>query len=203
MAGPRKRPALTTVFSSLGSSAMIGALLSIVMLLGTAPSVQAEDLSRFVGSYVGRAIVEHLESGQEKIRDIDIVVAPYGSEGLRIDWITVGLVDGRRDVPGVKRWSQTALFEPSEDRNFMVEVGESSLFEERGDMEVVKGDPVRWARIDDDTLHACSFVVLEDGRYELQIYRRTLTEEGIDIHFERVVDGTVVRRVSGSTVRAD
>ena len=154
------------------------------------------------GSFVGKATVLDLKTGAEQQRDLDIVVSAYGKDGLKIDWITVGLVDGRRDVPGVKRWSQTALFKPLEDKNFMVEVGENSLFKERGDMEVIKGDPVRWTRIEDDTLHACSFVVLEDGRYELQIYQRILTESGMDILFERIVDGEVIRRVSGSTVRA-
>lgn len=174
---------------------------ALVMLIGSYQSVLADALSRFHGSYVGRAIVEDFETGKEQARDIDIVIAPDGTEGLRIDWVTVGLVDGRRDLPGVKRWSQTAVFEPSGSGNFMIDVGESSLFKERGDMEVVKGDPVRWTRIEDDTLHACSFVVLEDGRYELQIYQRTLTEHGLDILFERIVDGILVRRVSGSTVR--
>lgn len=162
----------------------------------------ADDLSRFFGSYVGKAKVENLTAGTEQERDIDIVVSPYRQDGLKIDWVTVGLVDGRRDLPGVKRWSQTALFSPSEEANFMVEVGEGSLFKERGDMEVIKGDPVRWTRIEDDTLHACSFVVLEDGRYELQVYQRVLTDIGMDILFERIVDGEVIRRVSGSTVRA-
>ena len=178
------------------------ALLAVIMLSTQNRVAVADDLSRFFGSYVGRAVVEDLRTGKEQTRDIDIVVSPYRKDGLKIDWITVGLVDGRRDVPGVKRWSQTALFKPSENANFMVEVGESSLFKERDDMEVIKGDPVRWTRIEDNTLHACSFVVLEDGRYELQVYQRILTEEGMDILFERIVDGDVVRRVSGSTVRA-
>ena len=170
-------------------------------LVGSHPAL-AEDLSRFFGSYVGRATVEDPETGAQQLRDLDIVISPYREDGLQIDWVTVGLVDGRRDLPGVKRWSQTALFTPSDDQDFMVDVGENSLFKERGDMEVIAGDPVRWTRIEDDTLHACSFVVLEDGRYELQIYQRMLTETGMDILFERIVDGEVVRRVEGTTARA-
>lgn len=181
---------------------ILAALSMFVMLSAHSRIAIAQDLSRFFGSYVGRAVVENLTTGAEQERDIDIVVSPYRKDGLKIDWITVGLVDGRRDVPGVKRWSQTALFSPSENTDFMVEVGEKSLFKERDDMEVIKGDPVRWTRVEDNILHACSFVVLEDGRYELQVYQRILTENGMDILFERIVDGEVVRRVSGSTVRA-
>jgi hypothetical protein len=180
-------------------------ILGVLALLGLLSSPErglAEDLSRFFGSYVGSATVEDVKTGAEQQRDIDIVVSPYRRAGLQITWITVGLVDGRRDVPGVKRWSQTALFQPADDQRFMVEVGEGSLFKERDDMEVIKGDPVRWTRVEDDTLHAFSFVVLDDGRYELQVYQRILTEIGMDILFERIVDGEVIRRVTGRTARA-
>ncbi len=187
-------------------SALASILLPAFVLLTLSAHHQtafADDLSRFFGSFVGKATVENLTTGKVQQRDLDIVVSPYRRHGLKIDWITVGLVDGRRDVPGVKRWSQTALFQPSDKASFMVEVGEGSLFKERGDMEVIKGDPVRWTRIEDNVLHACSFVVLEDGRYELQVYQRIFTETGMDILFERIVDGDVIRRVSGSTVRAN
>ena len=181
------------------------ALLSGVVALAvvaTSGTAAAEDLSRFYGTYVGRASAENLMTGAKEERDIDIVIAPFGDDGLRIDWITVGLVDGRRDLPGVRRWAQTALFKPSPDRNFLVEAEERNIFRERDEVEVIKGDPVRWTWIDDDTLHVCTFVVLEDGRYELQIYQRILTDTGMDILFERIVDGETIRRVSGTTVRA-
>lgn len=163
---------------------------------------QADDLSPFLGSYVGRATVEDLSTGEQHLRDLDIVVVPHGQDGLRIDWVTVGLVDGRRDVPGVKRWAQTALFEPAADTGYMVEVGDSDLFREREETVPIKGDPVRWTRLNGKTLHTYSFVVLEDGRYELQHYQRILTDVGMDIRFERVVDGEIIRRVAGNTARA-
>ncbi len=162
----------------------------------------ANDLSQFLGTYVGQAIVDDLTTGEQRQRDIDIVVMPHRKDGLRIDWTTVGLVDGRRDVPGVERWSQTALFEPAADNDFMVEASKNDLFRERQATVPVAGDPVRWTRIDGNVLHTCSFVVLEDGRYELQLYQRILTEIGMDIHFERIVDGKLVRRVTGRTARA-
>ena len=39
------------------------------------------------------------------------------------------------------------------------------------------------------------------ARYELQIYDRVLTDIGIDIVFQRIVDGELVRQIKGSTVR--
>ncbi len=197
--------------STFGPLAQAGLLRSLTILLlagfllavsGERRGVHANDLSSFLGSYVGQATVEDVTSGQEQRRDLDIVVVPHGSNGLRIDWITVGLIDGKRDVPGVKRWAQRALFEPSDDGGFMIEVGDADLFREREATVPIKGDPVRWTRLDGKTLHTYSFVVLEDGRYEMQHYQRILTDIGMDIRFERVVDGETIRRVFGKTARA-
>lgn len=182
--------------------ALLAMWVTLAMVCSDWRPALANDLSSFVGSYVGRATVVDVVSGKEQLRDLDIVVIPHGAEGLRIDWTTVGLVDGRRDVPGVKRWSQRALFEPTDDGGYMIEVGDADLFREREATVPIKGDPVRWTRLDGETLHTYSFVVLEDGRYELQHYQRILTDIGMDIRFERVIDGETVRRVSGRTARA-
>lgn len=187
---------LRTVFVSLVLAA------ALLVCQGYGQAVLANGLSPFLGNYVGRATVEDLITGAKQQRDLDISVVPYRKYGLRIDWITVGLVDGRRDVPGVRRWSQTALFEPEGNKRFLVEVGESDLFRERQATVPIKGDPVRWTRVDGNTLHTCSFMVLEDGRYELQVYQRILTDVGMDILFERIVDGEIIRRVTGKTARA-
>jgi len=193
--------------AGVGSSlkgALRGLILAVTLLVvpGGWQDVRADDLSPFLGSFVGRATVEDLATGTQYQRDLDIVVVPHRNDGLRIDWVTVGLVDGRRDVPGVMRWAQTALFEPSGDNDFMIEVGDSSVFEEREAPVPIEGDAIRWAHIEGDVLHTSSFIVLEDGRYELHVYQRILTDIGMDIHFERIVDGEIVRRVIGKTVRA-
>ncbi|MDH3659754.1 MAG: hypothetical protein OEU92_06960 [Alphaproteobacteria bacterium] len=194
----RRRVMLKNVLASLALAACL------LIAHGQVRQGQAaEDLLPFHGSYVGHATVEDLTTGERHQRDLDIVVSPYRRHGLRIDWVTVRLVDGRRDVPGVKRWSQTALFEPADGSGFLVEVGKSDLFRESRATVPIQGDPVRWSRVDGDVLHICTFVVLEDGRYELQVYRRILTDIGMNIHFERIVDGEVVRRVTGQTARAD
>jgi hypothetical protein len=103
----------------------------------------------------------------------------------------------------VERRVQTVLFEPAEDRAFFVEVQEGNPFREREETRPMRGDPVRWASLDDQGLHVYSFVVLEDGSYELQIYDRTLTDIGIDISFRRILDGRTVRQISGTTARAN
>jgi hypothetical protein len=161
------------------------------------------DLEPFFGDYVGVAKVEDLKTGHTSSRDMDIMIEPYRDGGFRIDWINVTLVNGRRDLPGVQRRVQTALFQPAEDRDFFVEVAEEDVFREREATKPLRGDPVRWASLDGPRLSVYSFVVLQEGGYELQVYDRVLTDQGIDIEFQRIVDGQVVRRITGTTVRAN
>jgi hypothetical protein len=182
----------------------LGALLLIVTIVCAAPpGASGASLEPFFGTYVGVAEVDDLETGSIEQRDMDIVIEPYKQDGFKIHWVNVTLVDGERAVPGVQRRVQTVLFEPAEDRAFFVEVAEANPFRERAETRPMRGDPVRWASLDDQGLHVYSFVVLEDGSYELQIYDRTLTDIGIDITFRRIVDGEVVRRITGTTARAN
>ncbi len=95
------------------------------------------------------------------------------------------------------------VFEPSGGQGFFVEARTLSPFAQREEMAPMAGDPVRWARLDAEGLHVLSFVVLPDGRYELQSYTRRLTDDGLDLAFERVVDGETQRRIDGRAVRAD
>jgi hypothetical protein len=163
----------------------------------------AAELKDFFGTYVGHAQVEDVATGTTSTRDLDIVIEPFADDGFRIFWITVIKVDDRRDVPGVRRLVQGVSFEHDDDGSFYVEVAEANPFREREEMEPMSGHAVRWANIDDDTLHVYSFVVLEDGRYELQVYDRILTDIGLDILFRRFDDGKLVRQINGRTVRAE
>jgi hypothetical protein len=178
-------------------------LLVLGLACAGASGSRAASLEPFFGSYVGVAEVSNLRNGEVRERDMDIVIEPYKQGGFKIQWINVTLVDGQRAVPGVERRVQTVLFEPAEDRGFFTEVQESNPFRERAETRPMRGDPVRWASLDDQGLHVYSFVVLEDGRYELQIYDRAVTDIGIDIRFQRIVDGEVVRRITGTAARAD
>jgi hypothetical protein len=181
---------------------------AVAVFLGTvvlaAPAgVSAASLEPFFGTYVGVAEVKDLVAGDVHQRDMDIVIEPYKRSGFKINWVNVALVDGKRAVLGVERRVQTVLFEPAEDRDFFVEVAEGNPFRERDETRPMRGDPVRWASLDDEGLHVYSFVVLEDGRYELQVYDRTLTDIGIDIRFQRIVDGELIREITGTTARAN
>ncbi len=177
--------------------------LAVLAVVGAASQAGAAEIERFFGTYVGVAEVHDLEDDKVYRRDMDIVIEPYQKTGFRIRWINVTLVDGRRDVEGVKRRVQEVIFKRSGKQGLYVAVPPPDPFREADPHEPIRGDAVRWARVDGDHLHVYSFVVLPDGSYEIQDYTRTLTNTGIDITFRRVVDGELVREIIGTTVRAD
>lgn len=191
------------VSAGSGQWARLGVLLVAGLWTLGGFSASATELGSYFGAYVGVAKLEDPKTGEVRERDIDIVIEPFKSGGFEIHWVNVTLVEGRRDLPGVERRVQTVLFEPADDGDYFVQVEEDNPFRERGETRPMRGDPVRWASLDDQGLHVYSFLVLEDGRYELQIYDRKLTDIGIDIDFRRILDGEVVRRVTGSTARAN
>ena len=195
---------LGTARQGAARGAWLALLLLVPLSMATGRQVGAaeDQLKPFFGAYVGVAEVEDLKTGTTEQRDMDIVIGPYRDGGFQIHWVNVTLVNGRRDLPGVERRVQTALFEPADSAQFYVEVRQGSVFRERQETRPMQGDPVRWAWLDGDRIHVVSFVVLDDGRYELQTYERILTEKGIDILYERIVDGEVVKRIEGSTARA-
>lgn len=160
-------------------------------------------LKEMMGVYLGRATAKEHDTGATEERDIDVEVTPFDRDGFRIRWVNVTLVDGRRNLPGVKRRVSELTFKPAKGRNFFVEVPQPNVFAEREEVQPLGGDPVRWAVQDAAGLHVHSFVILGDGRYELQTYSRKRTDTGIVLHYERVVDGKLVRTIDGQAVKVE
>lgn len=177
--------------------------LLVLLCVGLAMPAAAARLSDYFGSYVGVAEVRDGVDRTVETRHMDIEITGFRRGGFRIRWVNVTLVDGRRDLPGVERRVAEVTFEPEGSSGFFVESQVANPFTQREEMAPLTGDPVRWAKLDEDGLHVFSFVVLPNGRYELHIYTRRLTDVGLDLSFERVVDGDTLRRIDGRTVRAD
>jgi hypothetical protein len=157
-------------------------------------------LEPFFGVYVGRAELFNPDGSLREVRDLDISISPEKMDGFNAAWISVRLVDGRRDVDGVKRWVQESHFERDQEGR-LIESTRSSLFARKSKVDMLAGDTLRWARVDGDVLSVYSMAVLEDGRYELQIYDRSLTDLGLDLSFQRLVDEALQTYAIGKTVR--
>ena len=126
----------------------MAALLPILIpCMLTSPAAAADApvaLKDLMGTYLGRATVKDLETNQTEEREIDVEISPYRNNGFRIRWVNVTLVDGRRDLPGVKRRVSESAFTPAKGQTFFVESTEGSVFAEREEVTPLGCDPVRW-----------------------------------------------------------
>lgn len=165
------------------------------------PARAESPLQAVFGVFVGVARVEDGEGRSIEQRDLDLTIEPFRRTGFRLRTISVTLVDGRRDLPGVVRRESESLFVPDQRRPYFVEFRDQNLFRPREELQPMAGDPVRWAVADAEGLHVYAFVLLEDGRFELQVTHRRPTADGLDLVFARIVEGVVQRRVVGRAVR--
>lgn len=168
-----------------------------------AVAAAAADLRPFFGAYVGRAVESGPDGRAGEERDIDLVIRPGDAGGLVVAWTNVTLVGGRRDVPGVRRRTDEVRLAPAPGRDLYLARAAYDPFSERRAPDPLAGDPLRWAAVEGDAIRTYSLVILDDGGYELQTYARSLTPGGVALDWRRVVDGELVRRMTGHAVRAD
>jgi hypothetical protein len=177
----------------------------LVNLAAAVPAFAADPdayLRRFFGTYVGQAEEVTLDDQVRVERDVDLTISPKGKDGLLLTWTNVTLVKGRRDVPGVQRRTDEMWLVPAPGRGFYHARAAYDPFSERRPLDAIAGgDPVRWGTMSDNSLQVYSFVILDDGRYELQIYVRALTSDGLSLDWKRYMDGELVAHMTGTLVR--
>lgn len=178
-------------------------LLLAALLVAAPVAAQPAGTEPLIGTFVGRA--EDVPSPGRPVEQRDIVmeIAPYQKTGLRLDWHNVTLVDGRRDVPGVKYRHDAVLLVPAPNRDFFLAGVGYDPFAERKSPDPLRGDPLRWGVVAGEAIDLYAFEIRDDGTYELQISRRHPDGDGVRLDFQRVVDGELVRHMIGHAVRAE
>tara|TARA_B100000676_G_C18072625_1_gene845367 strand:+ start:2190 stop:2735 length:546 start_codon:yes stop_codon:yes gene_type:complete len=157
--------------------------------------VQAQDfpISAFYGSFKGGGVSENRDSIYfgVTVRDFDVLIKPEG-EGFRVDWATIIRKGGDPNNPEVRRKAQSAAFLPA---------GSSGLFRAVDLSDPLQGGKYAWARIAKQTLYVYEMRIDPTGRYDMQVYERTLKPSGMDFVFYRVRDGEPVRTVKGKLIK--
>jgi hypothetical protein len=181
-----------------------GLVAAAILLLAASPApAQPPGVDQLIGTFVGVAADDPALGSKTEQRDIVMEIAPYQDHGLRVDWHNVTLVDGRRDVPGVKYRHDEVLLVPTPDRAFFLAAVGYDPFAERKAPDALRGDPLRWGAVAGEALDLFAFTILEDGTYELQQSRRHPSGDGVSLDFQRVLDGQLVRHMVGHAVRAE
>ncbi|MEM6615363.1 MAG: hypothetical protein AAF619_02420 [Pseudomonadota bacterium] len=177
------------------------ALLIAFGLFGT-PAF-ADELDRFIGTFVGVTEVFDGEGHKAGDRDVDMIIEKAKNRGFTIKLVSVALVDGRRDLPGVRHRTYSATFEPSDTDGMYLAANPFNPFEESTSSEMFEGKPLEWAQLTETALTVHTLTILEDGRYESQVFERAFEGDVMLTFYERKLDGDLKRRTEGRMVRSD
>lgn len=174
-----------------------------ILAVGSMAARADENIEKFFGSYVGSGNAERLGKTARETRDLDVTVKRFKDDGFTLKWITViRSENGGRIGADVKRREVEENFVPVEDKeNIFVLSPKGGLFQKSEPPNPLHGDAIRWASIDGNAMIVYSLAISENGGSELQVYRRTLTEKGMNISFVRLQDEEVRVRMSGELVR--
>lgn len=176
---------------------------SVLLLLAATGAPANETVAKFYGTYVGSGSAEITKSGETEARDLDVTVERYKDDGFTLKWITVVRgANGARTGDDVRRREVEENFVPVEDKaNVFVLAPQGGLFQKSELPNPLLGEAMRWAAIEGDDMTVYSLAINQTGGSELQVYRRSLTEKGMDITFMRLQDEDVKVRMSGTLVR--
>ncbi len=181
-------------------------IFALTIFFAVVPARAADlPISAFFGVFEGETTF--LTATGAKKRGISVSISPVpeaapGVEGVEVSWTTLT----KRDDGTFKAKTHHAVFVPADPAGTIFVATESS-----GDADAIdKSDdgeqaaekpapttelrspkdprgtaPYLWGRISESTFSVFVVVVAEDGGYEIQIYDRTLTEDGMTLVYSR------------------
>jgi len=163
--------------------------LAVALCLGAAEARADESgLEGFYGVWLGSAVTESKTETGKEVTARELYVSILESDkGFSMEWAAIRRkgVSATEEDPIVM---QVAEFVETERPGvWRSEPSEDPL-----------GGIYAYARLQDGTLYVYNIAVDKAGRLETQIYQRTLSPEGMQLEFRRIVDGVLVRTVKGT-----
>lgn len=161
-----------------------------------AESREPARIADFLGRYEGQSISV---SGENlSARDLSVEIATTDGRGFSVAWTTV-VHDGAGGE--ASRKSYTIEFRPTSRAGIFSSAMRVDAFGARRPLDPMTGVPYVWARLADRTLTVYALHILDDGSYEMQVYDRTLTAEGMHLNFTRLHNGEALREITGELRR--
>lgn len=148
--------------------------------------------SDFYGTFKGSA--ESVLSGEISERELTVVIKPWEDKGFTVEWTTLI----HRDTGKKKMTDLSIDFYPSARPDIFASAMRTDVFGRAVPYDPVgeEADPYVWAGLEDNTLTVSALYIVEGGGYELHVYKRSLSEKGLTLNFERLSNGDKVTRVS-------
>ncbi|MFK8081923.1 MAG: hypothetical protein AB8B97_16680 [Granulosicoccus sp.] len=150
-----------------------------------------EQLAPFFGTYTGNSV--NVVKGEVSERDLAVIIKPREKKGFTLEWTAVTYRGN-----GEKKVSETSIdFFPSARPGIFASAMKKNVFGHTVSYDPVGIDkaPYVWAGLEDKTLTVRALYISDSGGYEIHTYKRTLTEGGLSLDFDRIRDGEVVTEV--------
>jgi len=146
-------------------------------------------IAAFYGRWVGNGISATDLSRAFSLtqRDFDVDIAPE-ADGFRLTWTTVKRQKGDPANPVVTRGQAAVSFRPAGSRN---------VWRGADNADPMSGRPYVWARLERQTLVVTTLEIAADGKWEVQIYRRSLSDLGMKLDYTSLRDGEPARNAQG------
>ncbi len=145
---------------------------------------------RFFGSYKGMST--SVPEGETSRRELSITIKPY-ENGFIIEAETRMHKTNER----VKRIQTSISFRPTRRKNIYESGMRRDLFGHTVPLDPLKGDPFVWATISGNNLTVYAVRITDSGAQDMQIDKRTLTPQGMDLEFIRFYKHDPIRRLTG------
>ncbi len=168
-------------------------LVAFITLFSTA-FAEHTPYAKFYGEYAGETVYE--VDGMEYKRDLSVSIQAL-KNGFNVAWKTTTHKPGSK--PKEKAYSIDFV---STDREHVYSSAmKADLFGGREALDPMKGDPYVWARVNDNTMTVYALLVTDDGGYEMLVYKRTLTSDGLDLEFTRLRDNEPLRSINARLIK--
>jgi hypothetical protein len=178
--------------------------LTLWLLLVIGSSVAAEtgaDIKPFFGRYEGQSIT--LQKGNDfQEFDLGVTISPYNGGGFKIEWSTI--LPSARKTSQRDRKSHSVYFSPYSKRpGLYFSAVKRNMFGHMRPTDPLAGDPYFWAGLAGKTLTVNVLYVTDAIGWEMHIYRRTLTPDGLVTEFQRIRDGFKEEPITGRLKKLD
>lgn len=176
-----------------GAMHSIRTVLALALLL--LPSVAAaQAIDPFVGRFTGSSVQVSGTDQSKRDLTVEITKSPDG-KGFLVLWKTVIHKASGKDE---EQPADKVRFVPTRRDNIYSAASRQDMFGKQVPIDPISGkDPYYWARIAGKTLSVFNIIINDDGGYEMQVYHRSLTDDGMKVEFQRIRDGAPQRTVSG------
>lgn len=175
---------------TLGKLRLATALAAMAALLGMPSANAFTGVEPFLGQWLGEGVTASsgaMENVEFRGTDLDVQIYPKGIGGFIVSQREVLWSAGEEE-----QHSMTLVFEPTT---------QPGVFEAQADCQPVSRIGCSWARISGDTLTITmlSFQRADEANY--RVYKRTLTDDGLELKYSHMVDEGVAESFEGFAVR--